>query len=199
MVTDNHENKRASSKDKPVAKQVLYKCIREKDKDKHYPSPKVACKTRKDLSFSSRSHVLLEKWCPWVWFHHSDSYWLGYQLPVCAGVRDQKERVAPMLEPACHAQVSGLGRGFVLEVKPASCTDEVELTFVIEEKALSLEATHAYDLAILRTETNVTCVRVHLPLKGFKNIYKSCISELALPKYFARQANTTAPFCRTLK
>lgn len=82
-----------------------------------------------------------------------------------------------MLEPACPAQVSGLGRGFVLEVKPASCTDEMELTFVIEEKAPSLQATRAYDLAMLRTGNK--CVRVHLSLKGFKKIYKSCIAVLA--------------------
>lgn len=141
--------------------------------------------------------MLLEEWCPWVWFHHLDSCWLGYQLPGCAGGRDQRERVLAMLEPACPAQVSGLGRGFVLEVKPASCTDEMELTFVIEEKAPSLQATRAYDLAMLRTGNK--CVRVHLSLKGFRKIYKSCIAVLAFPNYIARQANMTAPFCRTPK
>lgn len=102
------------------------------------PAPEILCKTRKDFSFSFRSHVLLTEWCPWVWFHHSDFYCLGYQLHGCAGVRDQQERVfqPPMLESACCAGVRGLGRGFELEVKPA--TDEVELTFVIEEKAPSL-------------------------------------------------------------
>lgn len=48
-------------------------------------------------------------------------------------------------------------------------------------------------------ETNVACVRVRLPLKGFKKIYKSCLALLAFPNYFAREANMTAPFCRTLK
>lgn len=63
-------------------------------------------------------------------------------------------KLLSILEPACYAGVNRLGRGFVLEAKPASCTDEVELIFVIEEKAPSLEATHAHDLAILRTGNN---------------------------------------------
>lgn len=48
-------------------------------------------------------------------------------------------------------------------------------------------------------ETNVMCVRVHLPLKGFKKVYKSCLAVLTFLNYFAREANMTAPFCRTLK
>ena len=79
----------------------------------------------------------MEEWCPGAQFHLSDSHHLGNRLRGCEGPEAKGLVCLSCWSPPCHAEVHGLGRGFVLQTVPASCTNEVELTFVTAEKAES--------------------------------------------------------------
>ena len=80
----------ASSKDKLVEKWVLFKCIREWGRDKHYPSSRGCLYNQGRPQLSLLISHATEEWCPGARFHLSDSHRLGNRLHGCAGVRDQR-------------------------------------------------------------------------------------------------------------
>lgn len=190
----------AGGKDKVVAKWVLFNYVREKGRDKLYPGSWGAQYHQGRPQLLPPISCGMKECCP------------GRRVPsfvlpplkqstlavLVGGTRGEGLVCLSCLSLPHHTQVHGLGRRFVLQTVPAACTDEVELTFVTAEKAPLTEATCACVLVVLRAGTNAALVTVHLTLKSFKKVCKSCIAELALPNLSARQANMIAPFCGSL-